>query len=200
MIDYNKVQSGFRFEQPKIASFILNNCTESSMKRCKNEYWSDFEKAINDNDIVGIILDSLKKAHTFRVKAASMTEIQDGISEATNLKWISPETLPEFKLRWDNLIDKKFRNLHWGSISKNSMRSNGYVHSSEHSVHMDIPPPSQIDSETFPSLGEIYESFTLLESAERILNHDTKIVNSAASIISGQLKREGERKKSGKKN
>ena len=45
MIDYKKVQSGFRFEQPKVASFILNNCTESSIKRCKNEYKSDFEKA-----------------------------------------------------------------------------------------------------------------------------------------------------------
>ena len=76
MIDYKKVQSGFRFEQPKVASFILNNCTESSIKRCKNEYKSDFEKAINNNDIVSSILDSLKKAHTFRGKAASMTEIQ----------------------------------------------------------------------------------------------------------------------------
>ena len=206
MIDYNKVQSGFRFEQPKIASFILNNCTESSIKRCKNEYKTDFEKAINDNDIVGI-LDSLKKAHTFRGKAASMTEIQDAISEATNFRWTSPETLPEFKLRWDNLIDKKFRNLGIPLEKFDEkqrlcafLRALGaYGHSN--AIRQEcVRCLSQIDSEATPSLGDIYESFTLLESAERTLSHDTKVVNSAASTISGQLKREGKGSKSGRKN
>ena len=60
---------------------------------------------------------------------------------------------------------------------------------------------SQIDSEVIPSLGDIYESFPLLESAERTLSHDAKVVNSTASTINnGQLKRDGKDNKSGRKN
>ena len=43
-------------------------------------------------------------------KAASTKELTDAIQQATNFKWISDETLPEFKKRWDDLFDIKFPN------------------------------------------------------------------------------------------
>ena len=49
-------------------------------------------------------------------------------------------------------------------------------------------------------MAVIYEQFTLLESAERTLSHENKVVNTATYTISGQLKREGRGNNSGRKN
>ena len=59
---------------------------------------------------------------------------------------------------------------------------------------------SAIDGDVIPSVAVVYEQFTLLESAERTLSHENKVVNTAASTISGQLKREGRGNNSGRKN
>ena len=83
---------------------------ESSIKRLKDLGREEFDNAVRDNNITDL-LDRIRRAHIFRGRAASSSEVQIALAEATGFHWRSPETLAEFKHRWDNLFDKKFVNL-----------------------------------------------------------------------------------------
>lgn len=53
----------------------------------------------------------IKRAHTFRGKAASTEEVTRAIKLATSFPYTAPDKLPVFKQKWDELFDKKFNNL-----------------------------------------------------------------------------------------
>ena len=135
MIDYNKVQSGFRFEQPKIVSFILNNCTESSIKSCKNEYKSDFKKLLTTT--ISLVISIRCRLTHFGGKPPAWRRSKMQSQRPLTLGRSYPKYHRSSSC--DGIIWSIRSSGTWESPSKNSMRSRGCVHFSEHSVPMDIP-------------------------------------------------------------
>jgi len=102
-------QVQWRDTRSKFVSFLLDCCTESSIRRVQAQYKNDFEKAMRANDVLAV-WNTLKKAHTYRGKTASMEDIRNAKNEHNSFAWKSPETLPQYKERWDRLM-KRLANL-----------------------------------------------------------------------------------------
>ena len=51
--------------KPRLVSFLVDCCTESSIRRVKAQYRHDFEKACKENDVL-LVWNTLKKSHTYR--------------------------------------------------------------------------------------------------------------------------------------
>ena len=78
------------------------------MTRCKAEYKNEFETAMKEINPVAYYR-IIKRAHTFRGKAASTEEVTKAINLDTAFPYTSPDKLllPVFKNKWDDLFDDK---------------------------------------------------------------------------------------------
>ena len=94
----------------KMIPFIAKCCKASSINRCKSTHKNEFEAAIKNDDPVEYYK-IIKLSHTFRGKAASTAEITGTIALASNFPYTAPDKLPEFKKKWDDMFDKRFKNL-----------------------------------------------------------------------------------------
>jgi hypothetical protein len=64
LMNHNKLREGYRSRQAQLASFIVSNLTDSSVKRLKDVARVDFEQAVLKNDIV-VLLDRIRLAHIY---------------------------------------------------------------------------------------------------------------------------------------
>jgi hypothetical protein len=205
MENHNRVREGFRSKCPQIASFILSNMADSSIKRVKDIDRPQFELAIRDNDIPGL-LERIRVAHIFRGRAAGASEIQTAIAEATGFQWRSPETLAEFKSRWDILIDRKFVNLGIpDDMFPRELRVVAFTRALGrygHSVAVRnacVEYLSRVDIDDTLTVGNIYTDLTLRESGEKLIADDGPKVVNAASTISSKIRGDSKKRpKNGK--
>ena len=95
--------------RPAICTFILQNISESSLKRAKTQHHAEWDDALDNSD-PELVYKMLVDSHNFHGKAASTEEIDQTLSKARSFAWMPPESLDSFKLRWDNLM-KEFKRV-----------------------------------------------------------------------------------------
>jgi hypothetical protein len=177
---------------------------ESSIKRLKDLGREEFDTAVRENDTTAL-LDRIRRAHIFRGRAASSSEVQTALAEATGFQWRSPETLAEFKYRWDNLFDRKFVNL---AIPVDMFprelrvvtfaRALGRYGHSTAVRNACIEYVARVDHNPALTVANIYEDLTLRESGEKLIADDGPRIVNAASSIPSKIRADSKSKKGGK--
>eukprot|EP01037_Dinobryon_pediforme_P042211 gene42211-52430_t len=91
MTNYISRQEKWKEVKPKMVTFLMECCTESSIFRVESQSKTDWVAAKKNNDpVVALLL--LSRSHTFFGKTASSREQQKVVGEVYNFVWKSPET------------------------------------------------------------------------------------------------------------
>ena len=185
-------------------------CTESSIFRVESQSKTDWVAAKKNNDpVVALML--LSRSHTFFGKTASSREQQKVVSEVYNFVWKSPETLPTFKKRWEDLA-KRVANMGItdGQLPKkilmlsfaNALCSYGHSTAVQNEcifvvAHIDGALETQRYADY--NIDLLYEELVRLAEAQHHTVDATPRLKdptalAAVSTISGKLKKEGQQK------
>lgn len=193
--EYYRVQFDWRTTKPKIIPFIAKCCSSSSIDRCKSEYKKEFEDAMTANDPVAYYM-VIKRSHTFRGKAASTAEVTEATALANQFPYSAPDTLPDFKKKWDDLFNKRFKNL---DITEDQVtpkqRMFAFAKALKSYPHADavkfacITKLAELDNEgASMDIDKFYNTLVQIHGAEATGSSESLVANSAVSQIRQKLK------------
>ena len=90
-----KLVDDFRMIKPKMESYVLESITEAGEKALKERYRLEWQKAINEDDIVGMI-DLIIKCHTTSGKASSYADKRRAEEKYRNHQYIESTTIAAY--------------------------------------------------------------------------------------------------------
>ena len=197
---YYDIKRDWLLAAPKMVAFIIYCCNESSILRVEAQHAAAFKLAIETKDPLQVFK-LLKSSHTFRGSAASMEDQDVGRNQVLNFRWIEPETLPEFKRRWD-LLMKRLTNLGVNDITdvRKLYRFVSALRSYGHSTQVQTTCMTHVawsGTDKFPTdIEVVYESLVLLAGGQNSTPDSTPqlllpSIHAAASVISGKIKKAG---------